>query len=348
MASPVVSIIIPVFNAVRFIQDCVESVLEQEFMDFELILVDDGSSDGSPEICDMFAGQDVRIRVIHKENGGVSSARNRGLDEARGEYVVFIDSDDYVEPAYLSDMLFEAEKSKSGGRDTLVITDYQPFSEAGPVSRTFPEAFHAALAPCGMTADQFRRLVFGLRLFPPYCKLYRRDILEEHKLRFDTELKSAEDFDFNCRYLRFVEQVWYCPSIRYRYRVDYKKYVPSNHGVLGRSEIKSVHLMANGITEFARRTGLYEKLENEICLWAAKKHYFNRLRMLFAKSGEVGYGERRKLYRALISDAVYRDAAKRGVASLPKSATRHIARYGDCFFVWYLFYSLHQNEIEKD
>lgn len=101
MNNPAISIIIPVYNAEKYLRRCIESVLSQSFTDFELILVDDGSKDSSPQICDEYVAKDDRVRVIHKENGGVSAARNDGLDIAKGEYVTFIDSDDWVKKEYL-------------------------------------------------------------------------------------------------------------------------------------------------------------------------------------------------------------------------------------------------------
>lgn len=101
---PQVSIIVPVYNTEVYLPRCVDSILAQTFTDFELILVDDGSSDNCGAICDKYAQRDLRTRVIHKENGGVSSARNAGLDSARGDIVCFIDSDDYVEQDYLAEI----------------------------------------------------------------------------------------------------------------------------------------------------------------------------------------------------------------------------------------------------
>ena len=102
---PEVSIIVPVYNVEKYINRCVDSVLAQTFTDFELILVDDGSSDNSGAICDTFADMDVRVKVIHKVNDGVSSARNVALDIAKGEYIVFIDSDDAVSPMYINELI---------------------------------------------------------------------------------------------------------------------------------------------------------------------------------------------------------------------------------------------------
>ena len=105
---PKISIIIPVYNVEKYLKKCIDSVLAQTFTDFECILVDDGSWDNSPAICDEYAGKDKRVKVIHKENGGVSSARNAGLDVAQGEWIGFVDSDDWIEHDMLEKMYMKA------------------------------------------------------------------------------------------------------------------------------------------------------------------------------------------------------------------------------------------------
>lgn len=337
---PAVSIIVPVYKTAEYLPKCVDSILAQSFRDFELLLMDDGSPDESGEICDRYVQLDSRVQVIHKENAGVSSARNLGLDRAKGDFVVFVDSDDYIGENYLKDMMEYAYGLGETADSSIVICDYQPFSEAGVESRIYPEPFAAKMEPGGMTVQQFRDLVFGFIIFPPYCKLYSRTVIEENGLRFDTELKSAEDFDFNLRYLEAVDRVCYIPSVQYFYRVGYKKYRPSNHGVLGRSEIKSVHIMANGITGLAKELDLYQELQDEICIWAAKKQYFNRLPMLFADSKDVGVAERRRLYKQLTADPVYRQAYKKGISLMDRSTTKQIGSKMDCFAAWWVFYKL--------
>ena len=95
---PKVSIIVPIYNVKPYLKECLDSILVQTFSDFELILVDDGSTDGSERLADSYALSDPRVKVVYKENGGLSSARNAGLDLACGEYIYFVDSDDYIEP----------------------------------------------------------------------------------------------------------------------------------------------------------------------------------------------------------------------------------------------------------
>lgn len=339
--NPQISVIVPVYRVEKYLSACIDSILDQSFSDFELLLIDDGSPDNSGALCDAYAEKDARIRSIHKENGGVSSARNLGLEYAQGEYIVFVDSDDYLSKDHLHG-LYEHRQTASVDKKTLVIADYQPFSPDGEEHRAFPTGFSVSMNGETPSADMFRKLVFDFRIFPPYCKLYRRDVIEQNALRFNQALKSAEDFDFNCRYIRNMDQIVYIPSVQYHYRVDYKRYRPSNDGVLGRSEIMSAHIMAHGIQEIAERMGVLDEVLTEICRWAATKHYLNRLEMLFVPNKRIGFSARRHLYNELISDKLYYDLAQKGAIQLPASNTKRVARRMDCFLVWWMFYRMKQ------
>ena len=117
---PTVSIIVPVYNAENTISRCIESILNQEYSDFELLLVNDGSTDGSGAVCDAYAARDARVRVIHKENTGVSDTRNTALDQARGTYLQFLDSDDWITPDATSSLVRAAESAQCD----LVVSDF--------------------------------------------------------------------------------------------------------------------------------------------------------------------------------------------------------------------------------
>lgn len=337
---PLISVIVPVYRAEKYLTDCVESILRQSLSDFELLLIDDGSPDRSGAMCDTYCQKDTRLHVIHKENGGVSSARNMGLDHARGKYVVFVDSDDYLGENYLQALY--AVQQAAQKRKTFVIADYQPFSPDGLVPRNFSSAFIASLGGEKNDAEVFKRLVFNFIVFPPYCKLYQREIIDKNGLRFNQELRSAEDFDFNCRYIRYIEQIIYTPSVQYYYRVDYKKYRPSNDGILGKSEILSAHIMAHGISEIAKRMGVAQEVMPEIYRWTANKHYLNRLEMLFAPNERIGFRVRKRLYKQLISDEIYYGFAKKGAGALPASNTKRIAQRADYFLVWWVLHRIRQ------
>ena len=130
---PAVSIIVPVYNTERFLNRCIDSVLAQTYSDWELLLVDDGSTDSSGSICDEYATQDSRIRVFHKENGGVSSARNLGLDYARGEWITFVDSDDYIAPDMI-EKLYETQKRNNAD---ITVCGYRWVDKEGKNLKSF-------------------------------------------------------------------------------------------------------------------------------------------------------------------------------------------------------------------
>ena len=196
---PTVSIIVPVYNAEHTIPRCIESILNQEYSDFELLLVNDGSTDGSGAVCDAYAARDARIRVIHKENTGVSDTRNTALDQARGTYLQFLDSDDWITPDATSSLVRAAESAQCD----LVVSDFyrvvgERVSQKGDIDddgvMTREEyAAHMMENP----ADFYYGVLWN--------KLYRRSIVEAHHLRMDPEISWCEDFMFNLEYIRYAE-----------------------------------------------------------------------------------------------------------------------------------------------
>lgn len=133
---PKTSIIVPVYKAEKYLRRCIESIVHQTYTDWELLLVDDGSPDGSGGICDEFAGRDARILVFHKENGGVSSARNLGLENIRGEYVTFVDSDDMIDARTL-----EICMSRCEGLEMLQFSFSRNAADLDPAENSEPEIF---------------------------------------------------------------------------------------------------------------------------------------------------------------------------------------------------------------
>ena len=178
---PSFSVIVPVYNTSRYLSKCVDSILDQTCGDFELILVDDGSTDGSAGICDAYADRDIRTKVIHKKNGGVSSARNTGIDVATGTFLWFVDSDDYIEPFSLEQLLAATKEHAA---------DLYIFNNAS--LREF----------VAVDLEEFlRRYYFTYAAgFGPWNKLYRRSIVERRRLRFDCEETIGEDLLFNVGY----------------------------------------------------------------------------------------------------------------------------------------------------
>lgn len=185
------SVVVPVYNAQNSLKRCVDSWLAQTRADLEVILVDDGSRDGSGRICEEYAQQDKRIRVIRQENAGVSAARNAGIGAAEGEYLLFTDSDDYVEEVYLERMSRVQEET---GAD-LVLCGYHHLYDGADI-RKIPECAGVYDGP--RHPEEFLRLYEQGFLNMPWNKLYKRELAG----RFDPSLSLGEDLLFNLEYLR--------------------------------------------------------------------------------------------------------------------------------------------------
>ena len=213
--NPTVSIIVPVYNAEDYITRCIESIISQEYTDFELLLVNDGSRDASGAICDAFASRDSRIQVIHKENTGVSDSRNIAISQARGTYIQFLDSDDWITPDATKLLVRSAKEYHCD----LVIADFyrvagERVSHKGDIEDDTvmtKEEFAAHMME--NPADYYYGVLWN--------KLYRRDILEEHHLRMDTSISWCEDFMFNLEYIRYAE-VFYALQVPIYYYLKRK------------------------------------------------------------------------------------------------------------------------------
>lgn len=206
MKEPAISIIVPVYKAEKYLHRCINSLLAQTFQDFEVLLVDDGSPDKSGEICDEYAKKDSRVRVFHKANGGVSSARNVGLDNAAGEYLTFIDADDWISVDCFEkgfpllkrdnlDILQYSYKMVSEGDESLIsVHDYE-------------------CAPTGwkdfVQKDHFLVCVWG--------NFIRMSIVEKHHLRFNEKLHLAEDQLFIMTAMTLSERIAQTKEIYYNY-----------------------------------------------------------------------------------------------------------------------------------
>lgn len=212
--NPQISVIVPVYNSESTLNRCVDSILSQNFNKFELLLIDDGSTDRSGEICDEYAKKDFRVKVFHKENGGVSSARNVGLDNAKGEWITFVDSDDYI-----YNVAFDKVQSYT---TDLLIFNYKIESDNKLI-----DAPRIAQYDISQMLEKY--LCFEI-FRTPWAKFFRRDIIAD--LHFDTEMSIEEDTLFVIQYLISCSSITYCnvdyyvwkrpeisPAIKYRLRV---------------------------------------------------------------------------------------------------------------------------------
>lgn len=197
---PVVSLIIPVYHAEKYLRRCLDSALQQTFSDMEIIAVNDGSEDASLEICREYEAKDSRFHVLDKENTGVSDSRNRAIAMAQGEYLQFLDSDDWLAPDATESLVYAARKYDCD----LVIADFYRVDGA-----VFTEKQHIRERGL-LTREQYAEYMmqepadfyYGVL----WNKLYRRSVIEEHQIRMNPELRWCEDFLFNLSYIRYAER----------------------------------------------------------------------------------------------------------------------------------------------
>lgn len=192
-----VSVIVPVYNVEQYLERCVESIRNQTLKEIEIILVDDGSPDECPRLCDEYAELDERIKVIHKKNGGLSSARNAGIQNSRGKYIGFIDSDDYIE-SNMYEKLYEAAESNNVD---MVMADCWKVTNQKKILKTC-EIRSGLYNNEDLEKEIYPKLImrnsieFGPILSVWNC-LYKREILQENKLFFDEEILWSEDCIFS-------------------------------------------------------------------------------------------------------------------------------------------------------
>lgn len=190
---PLVSIIVPVYNVSKYLSRCIESVILQSYSNYECLLIDDGSNEDSGALCDYYTCLDSRFTVIHKKNGGVSDARNTGIDLANGQYIVFCDSDDCVHVHYLEELI----KCKNDYINDFVVCGYNKVFNGSEKKRfIYENSKYSSLR----ISDYM--LLFDKELIQtPYCKLFSSDVIKNQNIRFDIQLSLGEDIVFILNYL---------------------------------------------------------------------------------------------------------------------------------------------------
>lgn len=214
---PLASVIVPVYNVKPYLAQCVSSLRAQTYANLEIILVDDGSTDGSGSMCDVFAGEDPRIRVLHQANGGLSAARNAGLDAARGTYLYFVDSDDWAAQGMVEESVSLMERHGYGqcAWGSSIVEEGKAsyyWGRRRPATFRFPTPEKRGRFLC--------RWLLSYRLgWSVWSRVFRRDVIDRYGLRFESEREiGAEDLDFTFRYLARCRSLHYLPRPFYAYR----------------------------------------------------------------------------------------------------------------------------------
>lgn len=226
-----VSIIVPVYNMERYVGFCVDSILAQTYSNIEIILVDDGSTDGSAGICERYKNQDARIKVIHKKNGGVSAARNDGIASCSGDWITFVDSDDYIAPEFIEKLHNAAEnKAEISSCCCMVCFDDREFEEHFFSSSKLytddkKELYLQMIREDSCRPDK-RPVHAGIGI--AWGKLYKRELLERASLSFDSRLSQMEDIIFNLRAALYTEGFHYIDEPLYYYRQFHRMLIKNN------------------------------------------------------------------------------------------------------------------------
>jgi glycosyltransferase involved in cell wall biosynthesis len=326
IVTPQISVIVPVYNTASWLDQCVASVLSQTFQDFELILVDDGSTDDSGRLCEAWATRDPRVVVIHTPNGGVSSARNRGIAAARGEYLAFIDSDDWVDAelleVLLSGMTTDVDWSvcglkTAGGGDGSE-------SRIGP-----PGVFEAQALPESLVENALRTYW----IFQPVCKLYRRELISRHQLAFDPTLSLGEDLAFNLAYLSRVRRFRLNDRALYSYRMLHTGLASS----FNPRKPHSVVVLSQSLLEFVRGRGLFANQIRSLVVTIILEN-FSVVTSQLAHSRNIPLRHRREYFRYMrSSNALQACIPLAGLSDL--TLGKRVSLALNTFFAWqvYLF-----------
>lgn len=290
-----VSVIIPVYNVEQYLRACVDSVLNQTCSDIEVILVDDGSTDQSGKICDEYARIDSRIKVIHKKNGGVSAARNTGIETASGERIVFVDSDDCIHPR-----LLESYREMDDDSVTL-LCDYTTDMEEWKQFSTDDLRAHVEF----VDREKFMKLFYEDYMNPPFNKYFRTDIIREHHIRFPEDMSLGEDLIFNMKYFAAAKSNYRIMHGAFYY---YRENRAGSLSTGGRADLLDIQkkLFAS-IKNFLDETGIWT--EKNAAIYYSM--YWDRLYLTWKMSGKLNP----QMQQDPIWGEVWSECSRRGLAT---------------------------------
>lgn len=204
-----ISIIIPVYNSEKYLRHCCDSILRQDYKNYEVLLINDGSTDNSGDICEYYTTIDERFKVFHKYNSGVSSARNLGIKESKGDFITFVDSDDYLAPDYLCQLIINSSYDLVVGGCTNVNEKNEISSQSNNILIEIEK---------DNFVDMFNVIDKSLILDAPWNKLFHSSIIKQYDLRFSTELNYGEDKLFTLNYIQYCNSIIQLNNNSYYYR----------------------------------------------------------------------------------------------------------------------------------
>lgn len=300
---PLISVIVPVYNVEKYIDECLNSLLNQSYSNIEIILVDDGSKDNSASICDEYSKKYSNVRVVHKENGGLGFARNTGIDNCQGEYLLFIDSDDYVANNYVETMfenLFSTHSDACMSGYTAIDGEVKHEVKNGLAGNEFSNIeIINKIIPMMCGRDKY-----GISVQMSACMvMYKRSIIQENKIRFFSEREFiSEDLLFNINYLSHCKKVVCTDITGYYYR-----YNPTSltHVYL-KERFDKQKVMTIKVIKETEKLGIYDICEDRIINtflgWTR-----SCLKMEQINSVENGFNKSIENMRSIINDDYVRN-----------------------------------------
>lgn len=260
MTEPKISIIVPIYNAGKYLRKCIDSIISQTFKSFELLLIDDGSKDNSGELCDEYASLDKRIRVFHTINRGVSEARNLGIENARGEWIGFVDADDWIKKTAYDEIFY---KNDILDYDIICYNFISVFANQSVVSK-LPDVEEGKI---NFIREQLTR---GWTVV--WNSLFRKDLLIKNKLKFNKYFSVGEDFDFLFKAYYYSKEIKVIDKPLYYYNRTNENSVL--HCLTSSQQSKNFEPYLS-IANFFKQVGVYVDLERQLS-WAilrAKQDY---------------------------------------------------------------------------
>lgn len=289
--SSVVSIIIPIFNAQESLHNCIESILDQTYKNIEVILVNDGSTDDSKSICDYYAKSNKRIKVFHQKNAGPSSARNRGIEYATGDYIQFVDADDYLKPT-MTETLVQAMIQDI----QLVICGYQSI-HFSTLRKYIP-----SITGIYQKTDfmQYIGELYKDILLPSPCnKLYDTALINDFQLRFQENIKVGEDLLFNLAYIKMCSMIHIIDQPLYNYVIQDNQSLSRD---FNKDFFANQHMLHEQVRTFLLRENCYSGKNKYFLNIIYANSIINSLSNLFHKSSSLTFKERKILIKKIISN----------------------------------------------
>jgi len=302
-----VSIIVPVYNSEKYLHRCLKSIINQTYQNIEILLIDDGSTDNSGKICDDYAWNDKRIKVIHTENNGPAAARNKGIDNSKGEFIFFLDSDDFIENNAIKLLIENYQRTKAD----IIIGDFLKIKDDNISDSGHNAVFSSSkLLSEQDIIDYVRCYLKKPNRFPLFVyswgRLFKSSIIKNNNILFPTDLRTFEDVAFNFDYLKYTNKLFFVKEVLYNLLI-HDNYASATMKLHGDPEILFGYPQALiKASDFLRNYCSDDEIKKEI----GHAYICYTVIQLVRTCGQINDGNKKKIYRFIrekINDSNFRD-----------------------------------------